>query len=193
MVKYNYDGIDIDYEPGFGARGPMVGNPAPDLFLRTITEMSKYVGPKSGTGRLFMIDGVPYAVRGEYAGLFDYGIVQSYASSGYSDLQGRFDNADRAGWKPEQYIFAENFESYWKNGGVNHTCRDGQVVNSLLGMARFNPTQGSAGGFGAYHMEYEYAHSDMPYKYMRRAIQDVNPAGGNMSSSLSDASLAPAN
>lgn len=193
MVKYNYDGIDIDYEPGFGARGPMVGNPAPDLFLRTITEMSKYVGPKSGTGRLFMIDGVPYAVRGEYAGLFDYGIVQSYASSGYSDLQGRFDNADRAGWKPEQYIFAENFESYWKNGGVNHTCRDGQVVNSLLGMARFNPTQGSAGGFGAYHMEYEYAHSDMPYKYMRRAIQDVNPAGGNMPSSLSDASLAPAN
>ncbi|MDE5890142.1 MAG: DUF1735 domain-containing protein [Bacteroidales bacterium] len=189
MVKYNYDGIDIDYEPGFGASGPLVGNPAPDLFRRTIRAMSKYVGPKSGTGRLFMIDGVPYAVTGEDAELFDYGIVQAYNSSSYSDLQSRFNNAYNAGWTPEQYIFAENFESYWKDGGVNHRCSDGQVVNSLLGMARFNPTQGFAGGFGAYHMEYEYAHSDMPYKYMRRAIQDANPAGGYLTCSLTSSAL----
>ena len=125
-----------------------------------------------------MIDGVPYAVHKEIAELFDYGIVQAYNSSGYTDLQNRFDNAYAKGWKPEQYIFAENFESFWKNGGVTHTCRDGQVVNSLLGMARFNPEQGYCGGFGAYHMEYEYGNSAMPYKYMREAIQDVNPAGG---------------
>lgn len=176
MDKYNYDGIDIDYEPGYGASGPFVGNPAPELFNKLIEAMGKYVGPKSGTGRLFMIDGVPYAVRGEYVEYFDYGIVQAYASSGYTDLQNRFNNAYNAGWKPEQYIFAENFESYWKNGGVDHRTRDGQTVNSLLGMALFNPTQGEGGGFGAYHMEYEYAHNDMPYKYMRRAIQAVNPA-----------------
>lgn len=177
MDKYSYDGIDIDYEPGFGASGPLVGNPAPELFNRTITAMSQYVGPKSGTGRLFMIDGVPYAVKNEYAELFDYGIVQAYASGSYTDLQNRFNNAYNSGWKPEQYIFAENFESYWQNGGVNHRCRDGQTVNSLLGMARFDPTQGTCAGFGSYHMEYEYGHADMPYKYMRRAIQDVNPAG----------------
>ena len=27
-------------------------------------------------------------------------------------------------------------------------------------------------------MEYEYGTSSMPYKYMRKAIQDANPAGG---------------
>lgn len=176
MDKWNYDGIDIDYEPGFGAVGPFVGNPAPELFNKLIVAMGKYVGPKSGTGRLFIIDGVPFAVRGEYVDYFDYGIVQAYSSYGYTDLQNRFNNAANAGWKPEQYIFAENFEAYWKTGGVSHTTRDGQTVNSLLGMALFNPTQGEGGGFGAYHMEYEYAHADMPYKYMRQAIQAVNPA-----------------
>lgn len=189
MDRYQYDGIDIDYEPGYaGHDTPLLINNAdatpPELFHKTIKEMSKYVGPKSGTGRLFIIDGVPYAVKGEYVDLFDYGIVQAYNSNGYTDLQTRFDNADKAGWKPEKYIFAENFESFWKDGGVSHQTRDGETVNSLLGMAKFNPTQGYCAGFGAYHMEYEYAHADMPYKWMRRAIQDVNPAGGAIATEL---------
>ena len=102
MDKWNYDGIDIDYEPGFGAVGPFVGNPAPELFKKLIVAMGKYVGPKSGTGRLFIIDGVPFAVRDEYVEYFDYGIVQAYSSYGYTDLQNRFNNAANAGWKPEQ-------------------------------------------------------------------------------------------
>lgn len=183
VAKYNYDGLDIDYEPGYGASGPLVGHDN-ELFRKTIIAISKYLGPKSGTGKLLMIDGVPYAVHEDIAEYFDYGIVQAYASSGYTDLQNRFNNAYNKGWKPEQYIFAENFESYWKDGGVTHTTRDGQKVNSLLGMARFNPDQGFGAGFGAYHMEYEYGHSDMPYKYMRRAIQDVNPAGGAVNVTL---------
>jgi len=189
IAKYNYDGLDIDYEPGYGASGPLVGNPCPELFNVLIRELGKYLGPKSGTGKLLMIDGVPYAVRGEMAEYFDYGIVQAYASSGYTDLQNRFNNAYNNGWKPEQYIFAENFESYWQNGGVTHTTREGETVNSLLGMARFNPTQGFCAGFGAYHMEYEYANSSKPYKYMREAIQDVNPAGGSLVVSLTSTSL----
>ncbi|MCM1501236.1 MAG: glycoside hydrolase family 18 [Bacteroidales bacterium] len=183
IAKYDYDGLDIDYEPGYGASGPLVGHNN-ELFRRTIIAIGKYLGPKSGTGKLLMIDGVPYAVHTEIAEYFDYGIVQAYASSGYTDLQNRFNSAYNKGWKPEQYIFAENFESYWKNGGVTHLCTDGQRVNSLLGMARFNPTQGFGGGFGAYHMEYEYGHADMPYKYMRKAIQDANPAGGAINISL---------
>ena len=149
MDKYSYDGIDVDYEPGYGASGPFVGHDN-ELFRKLILAMSKYVGPKSGTGRLLMIDGVPYAVHADVADCFDYGIVQAYNSYGYTDLQDRFDEADKKGWKPEQYIFAENFESLWKTGGVSHECRDGQRVNSLLGMARFNPTQGFGAGFGAY-------------------------------------------
>lgn len=188
MDKYSYDGIDIDYEPGYGASGPFVGHDS-ELFKKLIIAMGKYVGPKSGTGRLFMIDGVPYAVHSDVAEYFDYGIVQAYSSSGYTDLQSRFNNAFNKGWKPEQYIFAENFESLWKTGGVSHLCRDGQRVNSLLGMALFNPTQGVEAGFGAYHMEYEYGHSAKPYKYMREAIQAVNPAGGAIYMSMSSRSV----
>ena len=188
MDKYSYDGIDVDYEPGYGASGPFVGHDN-ELFRKLILAMSKYVGPKSGTGRLLMIDGVPYAVHADVADCFDYGIVQAYNSYGYTDLQDRFDDAYKKGWKPEQYIFAENFESLWKTGGVSHECRDGQWVNSLLGMARFNPTQGFGAGFGAYHMEYEYANSSMPYKYMREAIQDVNPAGGDLIVGLTSTGL----
>lgn len=189
IAKYNYDGMDIDYEPGYGASGPLVGNPCPELFNVLIRELGKYLGPKSGTGKLLIIDGVPYAVRDEMAEYFDYGIVQAYASSGYTDLQNRFNNAYNVGWKPEQYIFAENFESYWQNGGVSHVTREGETVNSLLGMARFNPTQGFCAGFGAYHMEYEYGNSTKPYKYMREAIQDVNPAGGGLVVSLTSTSM----
>ena len=48
---------------------------------------------------------------------------------------------------------------------------------SLYGMATFNPA-GAGAGFGAYHMEYEYGNSAMPYQFMRNAIQMANPAGG---------------
>lgn len=184
MDKYSYDGIDIDYEPGYGAEGPFVGHDN-ELFKKLILAMSKYVGPKSGTGRLLMIDGVPYAADREVTDCFDYGIVQAYASKDDNDLQTRFNKAAAKGWKPEQYIFAENFESYWKTGGVDHACADGRNVPSLLGMARFNPTQGFCAGFGAYHMEYEYANTSMPYKFMREAIQDVNPVGGALIVNLS--------
>ena len=121
----------------------------------------------------------------EIADCFDYGIVQAYYSSGYTDLQSRFNNAYNKGWKPEQYIFAEDFEKGWQNGGVNHRMRNGQTVPSLFGMAYFNPDQGTGGGFGAYHMEYEYGHNDMVYKFMRQAIQLVNPApAGDYSKTL---------
>lgn len=189
LLKYDYDGIDLDYEPGFGGSGALTGNPAPELFIRTIQSMSRFVGPKSGTGKLLIIDGVPHAVRDENVEYFDYGISQAYSCTSYSNLQSRFNSAYDVGWKPEHFIFAENFEDHWKTGGVDHTCRDGQRVKSLLGMSRFNPVQGFGTGFGAYHMEYEYGHADKPYKFMRQAIQDANPAGGALSCKFSSSAF----
>lgn len=184
MDKYQYDGIDLDYEPGFGGVGPLVGHDNENMKI-FCQELSKWVGPASGTGRLLIIDGVPFALHTELAELFDYGIVQAYYSYGYTDLQTRFDNAWKKGWKPEQYIFAEDFEKGWQNGGVTHKLRNGQYVPSLYGMALFDPDQGIGGGFGAYHMEYEYGHNDMVYKFMRQAIQLVNPApAGDYSKTL---------
>lgn len=185
MYKYNYDGIDLDYEPGYGGVGPLVGHNN-SLMKDFVTALSKYFGPASGTNKLLMIDGVPYAVHSELAPLFNYGIVQSYASWGDGDLQKRFNSANSKGWKPEQYIFTENFESYWRTGGTSAFSHvddaTGKVtsMNSLKGMALFNPKvnnkQIRKGGCGTYHMEYEYANPESDYKYLREAIQIMNPA-----------------
>lgn len=178
VYKYGYDGLDLDYEPGFGGSGPLVSGPGHmdnmEIFVRKLSER---LGPASGTGKLLAIDGVPYHLNLGLAELFNYGIVQAYDSYGDSDLQNRFNNADNNGWKPEQYIFTENFEKWWSTGGTTtFRDKDGNIMNSLKGMARFNPTQGLKGGCGTYHMEYEYNHTDKEYKYLREAIQIMNPA-----------------
>ena len=41
-----------------------------------IHEMGKYVGPKSGTGKILSIDGEPYYMNPGLSEYFDYGIVQ---------------------------------------------------------------------------------------------------------------------
>jgi len=185
--KYGYDGIDLDYEPGYGGKGEFVNPDNPnsssltqkgkdnmEIFVRALAE---HTGPSSGTGKLLVIDGVPNALNQGLPELFSYGISQSYNSSGDNDLQNRFQSAYNIGWKPEQFIFTENFESYWSTGGnPNYRDKEGNVMNSLKGMAGFNPTQGPKGGCGTYHMEYEYNHTDKEYKYLREAIQIMNPA-----------------
>jgi len=191
MYKYNYDGIDLDYEPGFGGVGPLVGpaNQYPDyenLMADFVTALGEFFGPESGSDKLLLIDGVPYAVKPEMAPYFDYGIVQAYNSSGDTDLQDRFNNALAKNWKPEQYVFAENFESYWRTGGrtdYSHKVdATGETItmNSLKGMALFHPMVNGKrmrkGGCGTYHMEYEYAHPDLDYKYLREAAQIMNPS-----------------
>ena len=175
--KYQYDGIDIDFETAGDHLGPL--NTTPGKFKKFCEELSQYIGPKSGTGRLFLIDGNIDALDMGIAELCDYGVSQAYgcthATMGYSSLTSRTASAERKGWRADQLIFTENFESMWKSGGMLHTTLSGEKMMSLLGMADF-AVNGTSCGFGAYHMEYEYGHADMPYKFMRQAIQYANPA-----------------
>ena len=55
MYKYNYDGLDLDYEPGFGGVGPLVGHNNA-LMKDFVLALSKYFGPKSGTGKMCIRD-----------------------------------------------------------------------------------------------------------------------------------------
>ncbi|WP_418991068.1 glycoside hydrolase family 18 [Alistipes sp.] len=175
MDKYQYDGMDIDFETAIDHQGPMNTNPA--NFKKFAEELSKYIGPKSGTGRLFLIDGNVDSswLPANIAELCDYAVSQAYNCYGASDLEDRTASAGNRGWRPEQMIFTENFESNWQSGGPNYTCSDGVTRPSLLGMADFAKTSTSA-GFGSYHMEYEYGNATMQYKHMRQAIQLANPA-----------------
>lgn len=173
MDKYQYDGIDIDFETAIDHQGPL--NTTPGLFKKFCEELSKYIGPNSGTGRLFCIDGNIDALDEGIAELCTYAVSQAYNASSNTTFVNRTTSAGMVGWRPEQIIFTENFESLWKTGGAGFTLPDGSSTVSLLGMAAF-ARDNTACGFGAYHMEYEYGHADMPYKYMRQAIQLANPA-----------------
>ena len=177
MDKYQYDGMDIDFETAPDHQGPL--NTTPGLFKKFCEELSQYIGPKSGSGRLFLIDGNIDALDMGIAELCDYGVSQAYnctsALEGTRSLRGRTVSAGEKGWRPDQLIFTENFESLWQTGGVDHTTSDGNVMPSLLGMAYFAMHDTSI-GFGSYHMEYEYGNAEMPYKYIRQAIQIANPA-----------------
>lgn len=195
--KYSYDGLDLDYEPGYGGTGTLVSvSGFQDNMEVFVLELAKYLGPKSGTGKLLIIDGVPYAIKKELVDCFDYGVVQAYVCASYTNLQSRFNNAVSGGgyswgggWTPEKYIYAEDFEGgRHATGGVSHTLRDalpdGRIsVPSLYGMALFVPVYNGApaemsGGFGSFHMEYDYRNAD-PYIFTRTAIQMVNPANPN--------------
>ena len=187
MKAYGYQGIDLDYEPGYQDpaggpfTGPLVGplNVYPnyrDNMEIFVKKLGEFIGPKSGTSNLLIIDGVPFDVKPELAEYFNYGVVQAYNSPSYADLQRRFNDAAARGWKPEQYIFAETFEGgKAATGGVQHLLQDGKRVPSLLGMALFLPEyQGKKatrkGGCGTYHMENDY--DNWPnYKFTRRAIE----------------------
>ncbi|MDR2816190.1 MAG: glycoside hydrolase family 18 [Proteiniphilum sp.] len=182
VFEYSYDGLDLDYEPGYaGYTFYFMDKAKMEVFVKTLGEI---LGPKSGSGKLLIIDGVPGYLNTGLNEYFDYGVVQSYYSYGYTDLQNRFMQARAVGWKPEQYIFTEDFEQHWSDGGPEFRQRDNSYVRSLDGMANFQIELTIDGktalyrkmGCGAYHMEYDYNNTPN-YKYLRQAIQIMNPAG----------------
>jgi hypothetical protein len=184
--KYGYDGLDIDYERGYGPTGNMVDND--DNMLLFIQTMRELLGEHKTTGKLLLLDGAPQKLVPAAGPLIDYFVVQAYNctgdATGSNSLDSRLNNTInnfKDTMTPEEvttrYIVTETFESVAQAlaGGVKYTDRYGNVMQSLEGMARWTPTNGfSKGGCGTYHMEAEYG-TTPDYKWMRQAIQIMNP------------------
>jgi hypothetical protein len=182
VVAQGFDGMDIDHEPNVGGgTKPYVLGGYWNRMLVFFDEMSKYFGPKSGTGRLLAIDGEYYSyILPEIGPMLDYVISQAYSSGGYSDLDSRigrlyttFPDIPRKELAAK-FIVAENFESYAGSGGnASARTRDGRTLPSSIVMADWQPlVDGEAvrkGGAGTYHMEYEY-NMFLDYKYLRQMI-----------------------
>lgn len=188
--RYDLDGLDIDFEPG---QDWVQG----EVMEKLVKILGRHLGPQSGTGKLFIMDyargaHIPTEVMEPY---FDYVICQTYTSSMVSELQDQFDRLSKW-YSPKKFIVTEQIGWYWQNGGVSFTEANGNKVDSwgnplysLMGMARWNPTQGRKGGFGAYYFEYEYntnrpanqaigdtESKPISYYSLRRGIQEQNPA-----------------
>ncbi len=169
--RYQLNGLDIDYEPGEASERNSIFAREGGL-ERLVKAFSPYFGPKSNTGHLLIVDGY---MRNGVEPYIDYYVSQAYSTSSPQSLQSRYNTAEAYGIPPEKFVITENFESYWSTGGVNYRDPVRGTIPSLLGMAYWNPRQGQKGGAGTYHMEYEYALKP-DYRYIRQAIQIMNPA-----------------
>lgn len=184
IMKYDYDGFDIDYEPNYQGKWGSLAN-YPKRMSIFIDELSKHLGPKSTSGKLLVLDGEPQSMPSERGDCMDYLIVQAYNSPGDSDLNSRlrstvenFDGVLSEVEVTEKYVVTENFEavSVAMDGGYNYTDQYGNKMKSLEGMARWRPYNGfEKGGVGTYHMEAEYP-TNPEYKHLRKAIQIMNPS-----------------
>lgn len=192
VIKADFDGLDIDYEPTRGASGNLVSFPSRMHIF--IDELGKFLGPKSGTGRLLCVDGDPERLLGETSVYLDYFIYQAYnnQSRGTSDtaldgLVKRCIDKFASYMTPDEvaakFIVVENWEVYAHTGGyASYKNRWNEVMLSLKGFAGWQPYFGGKpllrkGGAGTYHMEYEYsvANHDGFYPFLREAIAIMNP------------------
>lgn len=172
VAKYDYDGIDLDYEPNYGGAGYFSDK---NEVARFVKELGKELGPMSGTDKLLILDGEYDFILPEIVPYFNLAITQAYGTTSNAKLNSRWTSAKKMGWRPEQFIVTEEFQKYASTGGVKFTLPSGEKVPSLIGMAHWNTPDGRKGGCGAFHMELDY--NNYPdYKYMRQAIQIMNPA-----------------
>jgi hypothetical protein len=194
ILSLGYDGYDIDYEIGWGSSGNLVEYR--ERLIIFVDELSKYMGPKSGTDKLLIFDGAICNVPEPIGPCLNLFVIQAYYANSYVNLnngQNRFSGAVNAFKNvmtvdeiAKKVVMTEDYEGNRSaTGGVPHVLEDGRSTNSLLGMAVWQPTYDGVkyergGGFGAYHLEYEYySVGRMPgfYPWVREAIQTVNPAG----------------
>lgn len=174
------DGLDLDYEPNYGARGNIVSYLSRVFYL--IDELSKYLGPLSGTGRLLIVDGEPQSMPKETGKMFDYFVVQAYNCHSDSDLDRRLSrtvNNYNGILTPEEvtmkYVVTENFGS---DIPKNYTDREGKRYEwTLQGMVNWKPKTGvRMGGFGTFIMQCAYLCTPIPWQLYRDGIQTLNPA-----------------
>ncbi|HSK13910.1 MAG TPA: glycoside hydrolase family 18, partial [Phnomibacter sp.] len=158
-------------------------------FTKFVEHIGKFFGPQGQyPDKLLIIDfynQVPPAATGQYANYF---IRQAY-SQGTGGIQTatnlqNYYNAVQTAVPPGKFMVTENFGDFSATGGTpfteangNQFSSDGSRMYSLEGMARWNPVQGRKAGFGAFYFDRDYySPTGVPYYYMRRAIQIVNPA-----------------
>lgn len=199
IYENGLDGLDIDYEPTVGGVEAKGNLGAHQVTMEIwIKELGKRLGPQSGTEKILAVDGeVNNAKLKNLGKYFTYFISQAYGSSSPSSLDSKVSQVIRNYTSStvdpitleecvKKMIVTENFESFAANGGVIFRNREGNTMNSLRGMALYQPYYQNKpiegidriAGFGAFHLEYEYnvAGKSGHYPYMREAIQAANPA-----------------
>jgi len=162
IVKYDYDGLDIDWEPNVAGDGDgsLKGYRGQYLHI-LVQELGKYLGPKAtidtGKRRYLLVDGELWQVKKESGPYFDYFISQAYGDSDLDYRESRVSRNFGEYYHTRKHIYTDNFESSSQSGGV------------LLKQAKYNSADGPKGGVGAYRIDNDYDNQP-DYKWTRKAI-----------------------
>lgn len=170
IFENGLDGIDMDYEP----EGDPLSGSNLDYFVEYV---GQFVGPMASPDSTFTYpDG--YTIKGNPNMLLCidyYGSTPSsntnkftnlYVNQTYGGSPGR---VPFSGCPTEKVVYTENVGDNWK------AAECGQLLN----YARYQPSTGRKGGFGAFFMHRDYINTGYGcsnYANMRHGIQIQNPA-----------------
>lgn len=170
IFENGLDGIDMDYEP---EGDPLTGSNL-DYFVEYV---GQFVGPMASPDSTFTYpDG--FTIKGnpnmllciDYYGSAPSGntnkFTNLYVNQTYGGSPGR---VPFSGCPTEKVVYTENVGDNWK------AAECGQLLN----YARYQPSTGRKGGFGAFFMHRDYINTGYGcsnYANMRHGIQIQNPA-----------------
>lgn len=170
IFENGLDGIDMDYEP----EGDPLSGGNLDYFVEYV---GQFVGPMASPDSTFTYpDG--YTIKGnpnmllciDYFGSAPSGNTNKftnwYVNQTYGGSPGR---VPFSGCPTEKVVYTENVGDNWKSA----------ECGQLLNYARYQPSTGRKGGFGAFFMHRDYINTGYGcsnYANMRHGIQIQNPA-----------------
>lgn len=170
IFENGLDGIDMDYEP----EGDPLSGSNLDYFVEYV---GQFVGPMASPDSTFTYpDG--FTIKGNPNMLLCIDYYQSapgsntnkftnwYVNQTYGGSPGR---VPFSGCPTEKVVYTENVGDNWK------AAECGQLLN----YARYQPSTGRKGGFGAFFMHRDYINTGYGcsnYANMRHGIQIQNPA-----------------
>ena len=194
IQKYNLDGFDIDYEPGYGhgSRNSLMRISQPQVWIADPASSAGYSVngymyafikklrarlDAMGKGKLLVMDGEPYLLTPETSKMIDYYIYQAYWESSTAAVRNKIKNENLDNYIRKTIVTVE-FEQKWRTGGVEgYRSEDYPELNGKPGAQIYDyATLDIDGiriaGIGTYHMEYDK--QDMPYKWLRSALDRAN-------------------
>jgi hypothetical protein len=179
VMNNDLDGFDCDYEPN----GDYLTGENFSVFVKYL---GQFLGPLSkNPDKLLVIDYYNNLPPPDTEPFVNYFVNQAYTqgvtTNSAANLQSRY-NSVASYCPPRKFIVTENLGDWWATGGApfteangNTLDADGNTLESLQGMERWQPTQGAKAGWGAFYFERDY-NLNPPYKYMKRCLQEANPS-----------------
>lgn len=170
IFENGLDGIDMDYEP----EGDPLSGSNLDYFVEYV---GQFVGPMASPDNTFTYpDGFTIKGNPEMLLCIDYynsapgsntnKFTNWYVNQTYGGGPGR---VPFSGCPTEKVVYTENVGDNWKDA----------ECGQLLNYARYQPSTGRKGGFGAFFMHRDYINTGYGcsnYANMRHGIQIQNPA-----------------